>query len=47
MSAAMVLWMGVHGIAAMAVSSAMLDGIGAERLGAIVSETTLAGLAGS
>jgi AcrR family transcriptional regulator len=45
MSAAMILWMGVHGIAAMAVSSDMLDGIGAERLGRMLGEATLAGLA--
>lgn len=45
MSAAMILWMGVHGIAAMAVSSDMLDGIGAERLGTMLGEATLAGLA--
>jgi AcrR family transcriptional regulator len=47
MSAAMILWMGVHGIAAMAVSSDMLDGIGAERLGTMLGEATLAGLAHS
>jgi AcrR family transcriptional regulator len=44
MSTAMILWMGVHGVAAMAVSSEMLAGIGAERLGAMLGDVTLAGL---
>ncbi len=47
MSAAMILWMGVHGVAAMAVSSDMLSGIGAERIGVLLGRTTLAGLATS
>ncbi len=44
MSAAMVLWSGVHGVAAMAVCSDMLADIGAERLGSLVAKNTLAGL---
>jgi AcrR family transcriptional regulator len=44
MSAAMMLWVGVHGVAAMAVCSDMLDQIGAERLGMLVAENTLVGL---
>ena len=47
MSTAMILWMGVHGVAAMAVSSDMLAGIGAERVGVLLGQTTLAGLAHS
>lgn len=44
MAAAMVLWVGVHGVAAMAVCSDMLEGIGAERLGRLVAANNLAGL---
>lgn len=43
MAAAMVMWAGVHGVAAMAVCSEMLDGIGAERLGMLVASNTLTG----
>jgi AcrR family transcriptional regulator len=45
MATAMVLWAGVHGVAALAVCSTMLDGIGAERLGRLVATNTLNGLA--
>lgn len=45
MSTAMVLWAGVHGVAAMAVCSNMLEAMGAERLGRFVAVTTLNGLA--
>lgn len=44
MSAAMLMWVGVHGVAAMAVCSDMLEDIGAERLGMLVARNTLAGL---
>ncbi len=44
MSAAMMIWTGIHGVAAMAVCSNMLDDIGAERLGRLAGENTLAGL---
>ena len=42
--AAMTIWAGVHGVAAMAVCSTMLERIGAERLGSLVAANTLAGL---
>lgn len=45
MAAAMTLWVGLHGVAAMAVCSGMLDGIGAERLGMLVTANTLSGFA--
>lgn len=44
MSAAMTIWSSLHGVAAMAVCSNMLEQIGAERLGMLVGETVLAGL---
>jgi AcrR family transcriptional regulator len=44
MSAAMVIWSGIHGVAAMAVCSNMLADIGAERLGRMAGENTLTGL---
>jgi AcrR family transcriptional regulator len=43
MSAAMTLWAGVHGVAAMAVCSDMLEDVGAERLGMLVASNALAG----
>lgn len=45
MTAAMTIWSGIHGVAALAVCSGMLDGIGAERLGMLVAANALSGLA--
>lgn len=43
MAAAMTMWAGVHGVAAMTVCSDMLKDIGPERLGMLVASNTLAG----